>query len=310
MIYQASFYKSIKEKNNTILDLNKVLFLKDKRAITMIDNIRNCSEKDRGEKKRKLPAFTPVATFDFGHQASNLIHYNNLLQFDIDAKDNDNMTPTQMREKILNSDLSKYIYYCALSCSAAGIWGLVRVNGTIDDYKAHFEAFSNDLKAISISSDNSCSDLSRLRFISYDNSPYFNADSEIYTQTVNHTINPVKPRKQQVYSPYVSHTPTFSKATDTIKMNNMIEDIQQSHIILTHSHQESNQIISALVNTFGQSGLEYWLTIRSQRQPYNEDKQTLSYQSTLKRYCNGNYIGNYSLGLIINKYKQERGTYE
>jgi hypothetical protein len=314
MTYQTSFYPKFVSTTNTFIDLNRVLFLKDKRAIQLIDNVRQCSESDRRKAKLQLPVFTPSGTFQGGHQASNLIHYNNLLQFDIDSKDNNYIAPDKMKDMIMQSDLSKYVYYLANSCSNNGIWGLVKTDGTVSDYKPHFTAFSNDLKSIGIVSDNSCSDISRLRFISYDDSPYFAPDSLIYTSTHINTAKPERAHQGDAMAYNMQAIPqqggnilpkqATPKEVDII--THITQAISNHTYVITHSHQDSLNIIAALCNTFGESGLPFWLTIRQQRNGYDTLKHTNDYTATLKRIASGHNVGNFGLKYIVNKYNEAK----
>lgn len=311
MTYQTSFYPSITSQSNTIIDLSKVLFVKDKRAINLVNIVRNCPSEDKRKNKQLLPVFTPSATFENGHQASNLIHFNGLLQFDIDGKDNPDLTPDLMKQTIMQSALKPYIYYLSLSCSGLGVWGLVKTDGSPTDYKGHFAALTADLSNIGAVADNSCSDITRLRFISYDDSPYFAPDSEIYSKTTAppRAMKPTHSPKWANISPPTPFTPLHpsNPISDTKKMNIMIQNIERNNLILSHNHQYSQQIISALINTFDAVGIDYWLTIRQQRIGYDAIKHTNDYLYALKKKAHGGYIGNYSLGLIINKYRQSGG---
>jgi hypothetical protein len=304
---KVSYYK---KSNNPYIyadvDLNQVLFVnKEKRQ--RIDYVReNLTDTNKQRLKQEyLTTFTPSGTFAPSRQASNLSNYNGLMQFDIDGKDNPTLTPQEMKEKIINSDLKDYIYYMGLSCSGKGIWGLIRINGNKDDFKAHFEAFQEDLKSIGIIGDSACGNIALQRYISYDDNAYFNPQSEIYCKLIERADEPCKPRKGQANGLFEQHIAT-DKETEI--MDNMIKGIEHHHYILTNNHGDSQKIISALVNTFGQSGLQYWLTIRMQRTPYDKDKQEKAYQATLSKYQQGGYIGNYGLNYIVSRYKQAKGV--
>jgi hypothetical protein len=226
---KVSYYK---KSNNPYIyadvDINQVLFVnKEKRQI--IDYVRehlNDTNKQR-LKQEYLTTFTPSGTFAPSRQASNLSNYNGLMQFDIDGKDNPTLTPQEMKEKIINSDLKDYIYYMGLSCSGKGIWGLIRINGNKDDFKAHFEAFQEDLKSIGIIGDSACGNIALQRYISYDDNAYFNPQSEIYCNMGNTAVEPCKPRKGRLNGIFEQHIAT-NKEIDII--THITQAIEQAYI--------------------------------------------------------------------------------
>ena len=104
-----------------------------------------------------------------------MTHYNNVIVIDIHH--------TQDVEKAKES-IKKlpFVLYCAKSVGGCGLFALVRVGGTIQDFKAYWMALKEDFANIGLQIDESCKDLSRLRFVSYDTEPYINYQAQVYNK--------------------------------------------------------------------------------------------------------------------------------
>ena len=131
------------------------------------------NENEYKEEKRKLPSFTATATFQGERKAVNLTKYNSLAVIDID-----NVEDVEKAKE----DVSKlpFIIYAAKSVGGKGLFCLIRVDGDISDYIKHWYALKDDFANIGLKVDESCKDVSRLRFVSYDENPYINYHATIY----------------------------------------------------------------------------------------------------------------------------------
>lgn len=242
--------------------------------------------------KCNLPTFTPCGTFKH-RSADGLIHYTNLMSFDIDAKDNKDVTVDQIKRTILNSGLKNYIYYIGLSCSGHGLWGLLKIDGKESDYINHFNAMEKDFAKIGVNIDTSCKDISRQRFISTDDNYYINNNSFTYTKKYkvrDKTSIPTQPLAQD-------------KQKDVEKLNDIVDDIEDNQINIIPTHQDSLQVIDTIINLMGEDGLKYWLRIRAQKLKYNEQEQTKAYNYQIER----NQYHNSQLGSLIAKYQSAKG---
>jgi hypothetical protein len=131
-----------------------------------IEVLRAAPDKDTMDKiKLTLPCAMPSLLFDGTHSG--------LIAIDIDAKDNLSYTAEQLKEKVCS--LSN-VYYCGYSCSGRGVWGLIPIYDA-NRHLEHFRALEVVFKRIGLTIDDSCSNVNRLRFCSYDAQPYFNEDA-------------------------------------------------------------------------------------------------------------------------------------
>jgi KaiC/GvpD/RAD55 family RecA-like ATPase len=295
--YKVSYYNNCKDTLNSkeialkdILNNNLTGDVKQK-----IDEIRNIDSIDEIKSlKQSLPAFTPAGTFT-AREKVGINHYNNLVSIDIDAKDNSSISTHQMKDIILNSKLRQYIYYIGNSCSNKGVWGLIKISGDKDDFSGHFKALEKDFKEIGLVIDNSCKDICRLRFVSYDLERYLNEDSKIYQKSIN--------------APYISNnaqitTYTKDTAKDMQTVLNIVEDIERKHLNIVETHMDSVNVINALVNNFDEDGLPLWLRIRQQKSGYNENTATKKYRYQMTSDTQKKYVENANIGVIISKYNR------
>lgn len=288
--YNVSYFKNFKDPNSTkeialidILDNN--ISIDTKTQINLLRKTATTPEQAQAI-KLNLPTFTPTGTFN--HRSTDgIINYNNLLSFDIDKQDNQDVTVDVMKKIILNSGLKNYIYYLGLSCSGNGLWGLIKVDGKTCDYVNHFNAVEKDFGKIGIIIDTSCKDISRQRFISTDDNYFINLKSFTYTKKYK-----IKEKLQ------TSQTPTLDKQKDIEKLKDIVKAIEENHINIIPTHQDSLQTIDTLINIMGDNGLKYWLTIRKQKPKYEENEQVKAYQYQQER----NKWHNSHLGVIIAKY--------
>lgn len=130
--------------------------------------------------KVKLPAFTPSGVFQ-RRRAVSLIEPSNIICIDIDGKDNPSILNTAEMKRIVSQ--LPFVWYCGDSVSGKGVFCLIRYK----DYTLHKEYFKSlqyDFEEIGLIIDKSCSDICRLRIVSYDAQPYINLNADIYDKTM------------------------------------------------------------------------------------------------------------------------------
>lgn len=250
----------------------------------VINQLRQvCEEKQDGweivkrELKQKLRCFTPSKN-GYGRQLRNDDEYNNIISFDIDEKENEK--PIEEIRNILISD--KYTLYCGVSASGRGLYGFYVGNGNVNDYKAQFDAMVEYLRRLGIKADTSCSDVTRLRFASYDNRDYWNI----------HAV----PFLMKSETTHTNHQ--HNKSNDNLCANrernkleneerkwfdDALKEIERDNLILTKNHNESNTIGLEIAYYYGEDGLDKYLTIRKQRKEnYDKSKSISKYLNICK----------------------------
>lgn len=145
------------------------------------------SKDDRSRLKlRKLPCATVSATFTSRSREvpleERLEHYNSLMVLDFDG-----LADVEDAKKRL-AELP-YIFYAGLSVSGKGLFAIVPID--TDDYRMHkvfFDALQEEMLQLGLVVDKACSDVTRLRVLSYDPAAYVNDNCQVFTLPENETI--------------------------------------------------------------------------------------------------------------------------
>lgn len=114
--------------------------------------------------KKKLPAFMLSGTTNGGHKAADVVEHSGLLQIDVDKIGADKVADVRDR---LGDD--RHILAAWVSPSGDGVKAIMRIPADLSGHKAAFAAaadYMRDHYAIEI--DKTCSDVSRLCFVSHD----------------------------------------------------------------------------------------------------------------------------------------------
>lgn len=184
-------------------------FLDPKRQIEYIETIwtiralcPTLEEKERNKQrvdalKKSLPAGIMSGVTIDGIGEQNIVYRNNVIAFDIDAKDNPNIYDWEAVKNEISK--SPFVAYTGLSSSGLGVWGLIPVEDAMR-HKEHFDAIAADFANTTfiikqcqdieptvlhgITLDNAPSNIASKRFMSYDPRPYWNTAAQIYTKTV------------------------------------------------------------------------------------------------------------------------------
>ncbi len=179
-------------KRNTaqVKTLGQFLFDGIAKHKTTIDLIRACTEKNAID---QLKALLPACQFSItnGHGADGIKSVSNLMQVDIDAKDNTHILD-------LKSAVSEipFIHFAMYSASGKGVFALIKIlDGK--QFKAHFEAFRTYIEqTYQIFIDKAVSNPASLRFWSYDDKPIFNPTAEVWKYLPKPTE--IKPYRHRV----------------------------------------------------------------------------------------------------------------
>lgn len=155
----------------------------------IIARIRMTENKDDRSrlKLRKLPCATVSATFTSRSREvpleERLEHYNSLRVLDFDG-----LADVEDAKKRLTG--LPYIFYAGLSVSGKGLFAIIPID--TDDYRMHkvfFEALQEELLKQGLVVDKACSDVTRLRVLSYDPAPYVNEECQVFVLPENEVID-------------------------------------------------------------------------------------------------------------------------
>lgn len=185
-----SVFSSCKSNiSNQTMNIWEWLLLQKDNSET-IKSIREISDaKKIGHLKRMLRCATMSGIFR-ERKANSIEAYSGLICIDVDGKDNPEITDVEIIKKI--SEKLTSVLYSGLSVSGKGIFCLIPLSNP-QRHLEHYYALEKDFKDLGITIDPSCTDISRLRFQSYDPNPYVNPKAIVYDKFLNESsVNKIK----------------------------------------------------------------------------------------------------------------------
>lgn len=171
-----SVYNGVTDNTGTIMPLGTFLFCKEYKDDIL--RLRTVFDKDeRNALKRSLPQATISGIFSPTRAKNNLSLQSGLICVDIDAQDN----PDILDWETLKQDLSvlPQIAYCALSVSGKGLFLVIPLRYP-EKHLQQFRQLQIDFRKMGIMIDSACSDITRLRCLSYDEHPIINQNATFY----------------------------------------------------------------------------------------------------------------------------------
>ena len=175
---KISFYRNVTDTIGTEISLRDFLFCDRYRE--QIEALRATADANvRKSLKKQLPLATISGTFAPTRRADNLVAHSGLLCIDIDRQDNPDVAWFgELRNEWQHIP---QILYAAHSVGGEGWFAIFRI-AYPDKHQAHFEALRRDFAHEGLTIDRSCSDVCRMRIISYDAAPYINEQATIYNK--------------------------------------------------------------------------------------------------------------------------------
>ncbi|TVT43103.1 hypothetical protein FNT36_03150 [Hymenobacter setariae] len=142
--------------------------------------------------KRALPYFTPSGTFE-RRAVGGLVQHSGFMSLDLDAKPNPDTDWAQVRAAI---EADEHTYACFLSTGGVGLCVLVPVPTThhLGSFRA-LEVYYAEHFGVKI--DQSCKDVSRARFVSYDPKLFLNEQAETFAELVEPKAATIPARQPQ-----------------------------------------------------------------------------------------------------------------
>lgn len=232
-------------------EVNLLTWLNSEKYRHQVDRIRQAASKEeRTELKKRLPAITPSGTFT-RRNLDGLVKHSGLICLDIDRQDNESLDNFGDIKNILSK--IENIAYCGLSVSGNGFYCLVPIERP-DLHKLHFEALSNDLRRFSITVDRSGSDVTRLRFYSYDPEAYFNHHAKIYRKL--HQVPPPEMSIMSKMSKVSKYQMTFSETKNHFLA--LLKLLTSTGTDITNGYKNWFEVGCGIASEFGEVGRSYF----------------------------------------------------
>lgn len=242
-------------------NLHEILF--DTQYREQVEEIRAETDATKRSKlKKSLPSYTPSGLYNNSVKNEDLLELTGLICIDIDKKDNLNIQDfAQMKDKI---SVIPYIIYCGLSVGGEGYFCLIKI-AQPDKFKEHFKSIEQDFNRCGITIDNQCSNINRVRYVSFDPNPYINIDAIIYDRIIERD-------KQSNISKINTHDNLHS----AYRVGLIMSYINANQIDITEDYKYWFDVACALANMFGENGRNIFHNVSQYNDSYdfrNTDKE-------------------------------------
>lgn len=178
---EISVYNGVTDHTGIVTTLGR--FLLSRRHVGRILALRN--EKDLARKKAmklSLPMATVSGVFFPQRKIECMKLHNGLLCLDFDEKDNPHISSEKMLDILCGLS---YVAYVSLSVSGKGMFAICSLAHP-EQHELQFLSLKRELKEnYGLVADGACRDVTRLRALSYDPTPYINEDATRYEGVEN-----------------------------------------------------------------------------------------------------------------------------
>lgn len=238
----------------------------------IIARIRMTENKDDRSrlKLRKLPCATVSATFTSRSREvpleERLEHYNSLRVLDFDG-----LADVEDAKKRLTG--LPYIFYAGLSVSGKGLFAIIPID--TDDYRMHkvfFEALQEELLKQGLVVDKACSDVTRLRVLSYDPAPYVNEECQVFVLPENEVIDVADEDEPEAM---------IEPETDTAGQVARYVDVWEKEEIALDDYDDWRSMCMAL-STLGEKAWAYVDRISKFSARYNREENRRKFQEFVR----------------------------
>ena len=263
-----SVYNGVTDNTGTRMPLGTFLFCKEYKDDIL--RLRAVFDKEkRNALKRSLPQATISGVFSPTRAKNNLSQHSGLICVDIDAKDN----PDILDWETLKQDLSvlPQIAYCALSVSGKGLFVIIPLRYP-QKHLQQFRQLQIDFRKMGIMIDSACSDITRLRCLSYDEHPIINENATLYEG-----VYVEKPKHKSFPTCFI-----YEGENTSAEVAVCCRKIQQCGIDITASYDDWLKVGCALA-TLGENGRSLFHICSRQNAKYNAAKTDKMFTDLLRR---------------------------
>ena len=209
--------------------------------------------------KEKLSCFIPSGRFAGGRKRSNLAEHSSILNIDIDAKHNVGIDLPEFKDTLFGD---KHVYAGHLSVSGMGVSLYVKINPEkhVESFLAMEKYFAEEFKIII---DPACKDVTRLRFVGYDEELYINERSARWGK----------------YEKKESVDFQFRRVAycDT-DIEFVLQQLERDRRDITANYADGVKIGFAFNTEFGEAGLDFFQRVCQFRKGYDPAKTAVKYK--------------------------------
>lgn len=258
------------ELKNIKIGVYKNLILKCREALD------NDNEELYVKLKSKLPAVTFCGEFETVRKASEVTVYNNIMILDIDHITTEEL---QAFKNALCAD--KYVLSFWDSPSGKGLKCLINIKSNPEKHKSVFNSLKNYfLEKYNIELDVSGKDISRLCFSSWDENIYYNANAEVYLDSLEENKTNSTKKKLESPSKNISllksayATEGLNKVENKNMIRQIIKYLNKRNLSITETHDAWLKVSFAVASAFSfDLGEKYFLSLcRLDKDKHDEEK--------------------------------------
>lgn len=256
-----SIYKNFSDTNDKDFGLDDFLNgVKSGKWQDQILKVRTITDKkQRDLEKKKCPMVTISGSFS-GRKDNTIRKHSGFIAIDIDKIDN----PNDVKKLVAND---RYIYSAFISVSGTGLCLIFKIDGT-----RHLDAFEGIgaylYETYQLIIDQSCKNVSRSRFVSYDPYLIYNPTSLLFKKYL--PKKKAKPANQVVFV--------------QSDFDEVITQMYNRNVNICEDYAGWIQTAYALISEFGENGGKYFHTLSSLSSKYNHEDCEKQFDACLKNY--------------------------
>lgn len=261
---QISYYKNIKDDQDVDIEISS--FLEGVRSGRWQDIVLKCRAAPNKEIRDLLKKTAPLVTISGSFAARKddaLRNHSGFIAIDIDNVENIEET-----RKHLSND--PYTYAVFISISGNGLCVIYRIDGS-----RHLDAFNGIASYLyntyQLIVDQSCKNVARARFVSYDPFLFENTKAPVFKKYL------AKQKEVKLHKVVVVKN----------DFDAMIAEMDRKQLNLCEDYADWISICYALVNEFGEFGRDHFHTLSSHSSKYNSDDCDRQYTACLKNHSEG-----------------------
>lgn len=295
---KITFYSNPKEKAGSQVPLKDFLFTKQYKEIAERIRSKETPEERKNlkkELKEELPCATISGTFT-NHEKKGLIQHSGYICIDIDWEDNSTVmdkVPSVLQNK-------PYVTFAAKSITGDGYFAVIRIENP-KHHKEHFLALEKEFKEEhNIVLDPNCKDVCRLRFVTYDENPYYNPSASTYYREF--TNNEAASEATPSYSTRPVAMPMFYLSDTRDPLTKLDQAIDMAKAFKASVAEDYDQwlALAMSLSTLGEEGRPRFHAISSMSEKYDKDECDQLYSTVLEKYGENNSYTLATANMILN----------
>ena len=192
-------------------------------------------------------------------RTSHLLQHTGFLCIDIDRQDNTSLSSMDLILRVLRH--RPEVALIMRSCSGTGYFALIPL-AYPKYHKEQFKALMREYTALGVKIDRQCSDITRIRFASYDSNPYINPNAIPYSGM---------DMGDQMLAPRAAvYTPRVETPDDLVtRVEKLVCKLEQHHIDITSSYGDWMRVGFSLANLQEPYGRQFFHRVSAICEKYN-----------------------------------------